>query len=131
MALGRLIFDAYHGTIDDEGETPEEAVGVVEQLFGGEFGALMAEASTLVFTPSGGLIAATLITYHRVPTGQFEGPFLAFSLTDPAWQRRGLARAGLTRAMQTLALGAGHHEIALVVTQGNPAEQLYAALGFR
>ncbi len=132
QALGRLIFDAYHGTIDDEGETPEEAVGVAAHLLGGGFGEVIRSASALVIAPDGRLIAATLVTWHRMPTGQFEGPFLAFSLTDPAWQRRGLARAGLARAMHALAADArAHREIALIVTQGNPAEHLYAALGFR
>jgi ribosomal protein S18 acetylase RimI-like enzyme len=57
-------------------------------------------------------------------------PFVAFSVTAPDVKGQGLARAGLTRAINRLA-AAGDPVLRLVVTQGNlPAERLYASLGF-
>lgn len=122
-ALAVLFIDAYRGTIDDEGETLDDARAVVRQLFDGGFGTMWWPVSEVVERPHG-LAAATLVT-------RWEGqPFVAFSITAPAWQRQGLARVGLQRAMYRLAQG-GEAVLRLVVTAGNtPAERLYAQLGF-
>jgi GNAT superfamily N-acetyltransferase len=121
--LAELMLDAYRGTIDDEGETIDDAIGVVESLFGGAFGALDHPAS-VVFAENGRFVASTLITHH-------EGcPLVAFSMTHPSAARRGLARRGLRHAIGQLAR-AGCHEIRLVGTRGNsPAEALYLSEGF-
>lgn len=123
-ALARAMLDAYRGTIDDEGETIDDARAVVRQLFEGEFGA-MAWAASEVVERDGQLVSATLLTRWQ------ERPFVAFTLTVPGHQRRGLARAGMQRAISRLA-AAGETELRLVVTQGNTrAEALYESLGFR
>lgn len=121
-ALAQLVLDAYQGTIDDEGETLEDAQATIAQLFGGEFGTLLWACSEVV-QHDGRLVAATMITLYA------GAPFVAFTMTHPAWQRRGLARAGLQRAMARLAAG-DETLLRLVVSEGNPAEQLYASLGF-
>lgn len=122
-ALAQLMLDAYRGSIDDEGETLADALAVVGQLYGGEFGTLMGSCSEVVEI-GGSLVAATLLTLFA------GGPFVAFSMTAPAWQRQGLARAGLQRAMARLADG-DEPLLRLVVTEGNPAEHLYERLGFQ
>jgi ribosomal protein S18 acetylase RimI-like enzyme len=122
-ALAGLMLGAYRGSIDDEGETLDDALAVVGQLFGGEFGTPMWACSELV-EHAGTVVAATLITLYA------GGPFVAFSMTAPAWQRQGLARAGLQRAMARLAAG-DEPLLRLVVTEGNPAERLYESLGFQ
>jgi ribosomal protein S18 acetylase RimI-like enzyme len=73
----------------------------------------------------GRLASAALVTlWHGLP-------LVAHVVTTPAWQRRGLARAGLLRAINRLAAG-DETVVRLVVTQGNaPAEALYESLGFR
>jgi ribosomal protein S18 acetylase RimI-like enzyme len=59
------------------------------------------------------------------------GAMVAFSMTAPAWQRRGLARAGLQRTMQRLR-ASGRLRVDLAVTCANlPAVALYRELGFR
>lgn len=122
-AIAELMLAAYRGTIDDEGETPEETLDVVQRLFDGEYGAMLWNVSE-VTERDGRLVAATICTV-------FEGrPFVAFMITAPEWKGRGLARAGLTRALNRLAV-AGDPILRLVVTIGNlPAERLYASLGF-
>ena len=122
-ALATLLLEAYRGTIDDEGETPEETRSVVRQLFDGAFGPMLWSVSEVV-EDGGRLVAATMITLWE------DRPFVAFTVTAPSHQRRGLARAGLQRAMNRLRAG-DETELRLVVTAGNaPAEQLYASLGF-
>ncbi len=123
-ALAQLMHAAYQGCIDDEGETLEDTRAVVAQLFGGEFGPMLWSASEVI-ERDGRLVSATLLTVW------FDGPFVAFMLTLPAWQRRGLARGGLQRTFNRLAAG-DEPWLRLVVTQGNtPAEALYERLGFR
>lgn len=121
--VAELMLAAYRGTIDDEGETPEETLEVVQQLMAGEYGVMLWNISE-VTERAGHLVAATMCTV-------WEGrPFVAFMVTAPGFKGQGLARAGLTRAINRLA-AAGDPVLRLVVTQGNtPAERLYRSLGF-
>lgn len=122
-AVARLFLAAYRGTVDDEGETEDDALAAVDALLAGEFGAFDSEASEVV-ERDGVLAAATLLTTFD------GGPFVAFSMTDPAFQRQGLARAGLQRAMTVLA-ARGETSLDLVVTAANDrAVALYERLGF-
>ncbi len=94
-ALSGLMLRAYAGTIDDGGEGPEEAAAEVHALLGGAYGPFDFSNSELI-EQEGQVVAATLLT-------RFEGlPLLAFSMTDPAWKRRGLGRAGLLRSIHRL-----------------------------
>lgn len=135
-ALARLMLDSYAGTIDDSGETLQDAVGEVAKLLAGDFGAFDAAASLVVERDAAAgptLASATLITRN---TGTMKGPigvgeaFLAFSMTAPAFKRQGLARAGLVAAMSRLR-DHGEARLHLVVTRANvPALRLYESLGF-
>ncbi len=123
-ALAHLMLDAYRDTIDDDGESLDDARATVQQLFAGDFGDLLWPVSEVV-ERAGRVVAATLLT-------RWQGhPFVAFTMTAPLHQGRGLARAGLLRAINRLAAD-GRTTVRLVVTQGNaPAERLYERLGFR
>ena len=46
--LGALMYDAYHDTIDDEGETPTEAMAEIEGTLNGKYGPLLDTCSLLV-----------------------------------------------------------------------------------
>lgn len=121
--LAELMLQSYRGTVDDEGEDLGDALAVIDSLFAAEFGELLPGPSSV--TKAGDrLLAATLVTLH----GGI--PLLAFSMTAPLAQRRGLARDGLRHAYGELCR-AGYRQIRLVVTDGNvPAQALYAEEGF-
>lgn len=122
-ALAALLIAAYTGTIDDGGETPEEALAEIDRTLGGAYGPFLAPSSFVV-EAEGALIASTLIT-------RWSGaPLVAFVMVDPRHQRRGLGAFVLRRSMAAL-WEQGERELALFVTEGNtPAERLYVRLGF-
>ncbi|MCC6969642.1 MAG: GNAT family N-acetyltransferase [Phycisphaerales bacterium] len=122
-ALAHLMLGAYRGTIDDGGETLDDARGEVVKTLTGGYGAFDFEASEVI-EREGVVVAGTIVThYERLP-------MIAFSLTRPEWRRQGLARGGLLRVMHRLAR-ARHARVQLAVTCGNtPAERLYESLGF-
>ncbi len=121
--LGRLMYRAYVGTIDYDGETPEEATAEILKAYAGAYGAFDAEHSS-VAERSGTLVSASVLTRWQ------SRPFVAFTMTDPAYGRQGLARATLARSMQLLRQD-GESELRLVVTLENePARLLYESLGF-
>lgn len=148
-ALARLMLDAYRGTVDDGGEGPDQATAEVANLLSGGYGIFDLAASEVVCrdcsaqnlerSGTGGtpvppldstsrdevIVSATLVTEYD------GGAMVAFSMTAPAWQRRGLARAGLLRTMARLR-DAGRDRVDLAVTSTNtPAVTLYLSLGFR
>lgn len=125
-ALARLMFDAYRGTIDDEGEPFESAVAEVGKTFEGGYGTMVWGASFASPSPEdpGVLDSATVVTLWR------DEPLLAFSMTRPELKRRGLAGALIRSSARSLAR-LGHDRVVLVVTVGNgAAERLYEKLGF-
>jgi GNAT superfamily N-acetyltransferase len=122
-ALAVLMHAAYLGGVDDDAQTPEAARCEVAQAVRGDYGALLRPASLVAEAP-GALAAALVVTRWN------GAPLVAFVMTAPAHQRRGLARALLLHAMKQLA-DAGERELLLIVTRGNSrAERLYEQLGF-
>lgn len=122
-ALGVLMYMAYHGSLDDEGESPADALAEVRRWWDGAYGPCRPEVSRVAWR-DGQPLAAALVT-------QFEGrPFVAFSLAHPAVQGQGLARATLRSTMLGLR-HLGESELRLVVTLSNtPARRLYVSCGF-
>jgi ribosomal protein S18 acetylase RimI-like enzyme len=127
-AFARLMLDAYRGTVDDGGETIVEARSEAAKTLEGGYGAVDWEASCVVEREAE-LVAATIVVRDasKWRTGE---AFVAFSLTTPAWQRKGLARAGLERALGVLSRR-GEERVHLVVTRANErAVALYRSMGF-
>jgi ribosomal protein S18 acetylase RimI-like enzyme len=124
--LAILLYAAYHGTIDDEGETFADALAEIDKLFAGGYGEFLANCSFV--TEEGEFLAsACLITWWP----PHDAPLVAFTMTRPAARKRGLARNLLQASMNAL-LDAGYERLTLIVTDGNaPARRLYASLGFR
>jgi ribosomal protein S18 acetylase RimI-like enzyme len=122
--LASLMYHAYFGTIDYEGEDETQALGEVRSTFSGEYGAFMWLASRVI-EREGMLISAALLTRWQ------DKPFVAFSITRPEFQRRGFARACLMSAVNQLIVD-GEHELRLAATLANVAAMgLYQSLGFR
>lgn len=122
-ALAQLLEVSYRGTIEHEGETPEQCFDEMKGTIEGKYGPIISEAS---FVSLQGSIAksASLITLWK------DFPLLAFSMTDPAYQGRGLAGLLIRKSMFALK-AAGYKVLYLVVTEGNtPAVKLYRRLGF-
>jgi GNAT superfamily N-acetyltransferase len=122
-ALGVLAYAAYHGSVDDNGQHEAWHVADLTSALEDEYGRLMTPVSRAV--PDGNeLVAATLFTWW------YDLPLLAFCLTHPDHQGRGLATRLVTRAARELA-AEGHEAMHLAVTATNPARALYERLGFR
>lgn len=122
--LAELLIAAYAGTLDDEGETPEQALAEIDRTLAGAYGPFLAPCSFVVERESE-LLAASLITHWQAT------PLLAFVMVAPDAQRQGLAEQVLRCSMAAL-WGQGESTLTLFVTDGNtPAQRLYARLGFR
>ena len=122
--LGRLMYDAYFGTVDYEGESQADACGEIERTLAGEYGPLNFAASQ-VCEVEGVMLSAALITNWQ------SAPLLAYSITHPVTQGRGLATACILAACEELRRQ-GRTELRLVVTVANePAVRLYRKLGFQ
>lgn len=122
--LGELMYRGYRGTVDYDGETPDDAAAEIRKTVQGAYGEFLADCS-FVAEQAGTLASAVLVTRWR------ESPLLAYSFTDPGAVRRGLATACIEAAMGRL-LERGERELRLVVTRANvPAARLYQKLGFR
>jgi GNAT superfamily N-acetyltransferase len=122
-ALAALLIAAYAGTIDDEGETPEQALAEIDRTLGGAYGPYLEPCSFLV-EDEGRVVATSLITRWT------EAPLVAFVMVAPEHKGRGLGERVLRRSMAALA-AQGERELVLFVTDGNePAQRLYKHLGF-
>lgn len=121
--LGQLLFAAYKGTIDDDGHGEQESIIEAGETLAGKYGAVIWEASLTAWNKNE-LVSATLTTdYEKLR------PLLAFAVTKPNWQGRGLATQLIKRTVSQLYINKFEH-VFLVVTDGNPAESIYLRLGF-
>lgn len=123
LPLGRLLLDAYRGTIDAEEDSLDAALAEIDRTRNGAYGPYL-PAESCVVERHGALASAVLLTHWQ------ERPLVAFAMTLPDYQRQGLARACMLHAMHALH-ASGFREVSLVVTVGNePALRLYQALSF-
>ena len=121
--LAPLMLAAYRGTPDDEGETLEDTVEVLEDAMRGEWGPWLPEASFVALN-AGVPVGAVLTAMYG------ELPFISFVFTSPEHAGRGVATRLIARACEALA-EQGYATVDLWV---NPASEgavrLYRHLGF-
>lgn len=123
--LGLLLYAAYRGTIDDEGDSPTDAHHEIDKVYAGEYGVFMPEVSFLIES-EGTVQAACLVTWFEIHAA----PLIVFLMTRPEAKGRGMARHLLTHSLAALR-AAGQTRATLIVTEGNePAQHLYASMGF-
>ena len=123
--LAILLYAAYRGTIDDDGETFADATAEIDKTFANAYGPFLPNASFLI-RGNEFIRSACLISWYE-PT---ESPFVVFMMTRPEFKGQGMGRFLLQTAINHL-LDAGHTTLSLIVTAGNtPAQRLYHALGF-
>ncbi len=94
-----------------------------EVLFEPSASALAVEAR------SGAVLGGIMITTMR-PNPLWTGPWVPDVFVTPAAQRRGIGERLVRYAVAAVAQ-AGHHGLALSVTDGNPARRVYERVGFR
>ena len=124
--LAILLYAAFRGTIDDEGETFADALAEIDKTFAGDYGELLFDCSFVI--ERGEFLASACVIGRSDP---HDAPLVVFSMTRPDAQRQGLARLLLRRSIDAL-VDRGHKGLTLIVTEGNePARRLYASLGFR
>jgi len=124
-AVGRLLLDAYRGTMDDEGEDLPAALAVARGYFAGENGRVMPELSVSAWRGPA-LVAICAVAW----LDQRGCPFVAYIATASNAKRQGVGRLALGESVRRAGRD-GHGEIRAFITRGNtPSEQLFAALGF-
>lgn len=122
-SLGRLMFEAYSGTVDDEGECLEDAIDEANGTLGGKYGEMI-WGSSFVIDDGQDLLSACVVTLFE------HEPLLAFSVTHPCFQRQGMAEF-LIKAASINLLSLGYTKLNLYVTLANtPALSLYKKLRF-
>jgi predicted N-acetyltransferase YhbS len=128
-ALGELMLNAYRGTLDDEGESLEQARDEVRRLFDRSFGPAEAAACT-IGERDGEPVCASLCCLWDGGGHVSAGPLIAYVVTAPAHQGHRLGAAAVWRSLRTLAQ-AGHEQIYAVISDGNhPSEATFRRLGF-
>lgn len=121
-ALGEVMYQAYRGTVDDEGESELGALEELKRTMDGKYGEFNWAASQVAEVDHAPVASSLVTTWQRFP-------LLAFTITLPQWQRRGIGGRLILRSAELLS-GQGHRELRLVVTRTNPAINLYRKLGF-
>ena len=123
MALAELMAEAYHGSVDDEGEDAPAALAELHRMESGAYGPALRDAWLVHEDGRGQLWSAVVCT-------RWQGrPFVAQAFTRPDVQRQGLS-GRLVLAAAGVLQRAGESELSLIVTRVNPAMQLYERLGF-
>ncbi len=112
-ALARLMDVAYTGTIDHEGETLEQCLAEMRGTIEGKYGQLIKEASFVSLDGDSGA-SASLITLWK------GHPLLAFSMTAPEFQGRGMAGFLIQKSLLALK-NAGYKVLYLVLRDGGKA----------
>ncbi len=108
--------------------TFDERTGYWERLLAGQtVGALVPAASAVLV--GRGPVAGALIVNEMEAAWWPGGPWVSEVFVVPRFQRRGLGSLLLAHALAACA-AAGRPRLGLTVTAGNPAERLYARLGF-
>lgn len=124
--LAYLATESYRGTIDQRLFTTsaslEQSMNEIQETFAGEHGPFLDFASFLIEDVNG-IQSASIITLFR------EKPLIAYAMTLPESQGKGLAESLIRKSIDALAQH-GYTELYLVVTEGNPAEKLYEKIGF-
>src|SRR5258708_7055127 len=124
-ALGRLMWLAFRGGVDDEYSAPGDADADAAGALAGRWGPVVWQAS-LTAELNSAVISAVVIV---LDDAHQDLPLLAFAVTDPASQRRRIGRRLIEESIQRLD-AIGGKELNLARTRGNPAFTLYQQLGF-
>ena len=126
-ALAELMLDAYRGTVDDDGETYDDALAEVHAYLNGERGGPPWLAVSRQALVNRRLVSACLVGEWS----ERQLPIIAYVLTRADWKRRGIGRQLLFSVLEVLR-EKRVSEVRAVITEGNePSEKLFRQLGFQ
>lgn len=124
--LGQLMWLAFHGSADDaDYGGPDDATADARKALDGYWGPVVWKAS-LAAELGSAVVSAVIVVRDKAHA---DVPLLAFAMTDPAYQRRGIGQLLIEESVHRLDT-VGMKELNLAVTRGNPAVALYQRLGF-
>jgi RimJ/RimL family protein N-acetyltransferase len=124
--LADLMLASYRGSIDDDGETIEDAMKEVESYYSGLLNQSWLQYSWLIFLDNE-LACACLVDFWI----ERNVPLVAFIMTAPRWKGKHLATAALLCSLQKL-VDKNHTEVRAVITEGNiPSEKIFTRIGFK
>lgn len=123
--LAELMLDSYRGTIDDDGETINDAIREVDSYLSHQDSGWF-DYSWLAFIEND-LVCASLVGFWK----DRNSPIISYVMTNPQWKGKRLATIGVSRSLQSLAEN-NYTEVHAVITEGNfPSEQVFTRIGFK
>ncbi len=126
-ALHEEAFGPEHPDRRNDQRPLSQRRALLEDLLAGKFFGPPTVGSACALTPDGSLVGV-IAMFERVDAGRrLTWIGTVFRASDPQW--RGLGATLVQRALVAVA-GAGHDQMGLAVTEGNPARSLYERLGF-
>ena len=122
--MAELLYQAFHGSLDDRGETLEDWELEITNVVTGGYGPFMKEHS-FIYQENG-------VFQGVVMTGLFRNvPLILYAAVAPDFRRQGKAGMLLNQVMRSFEATA-YQEVFLVVKESNePAKALYEQLGFK
>jgi GNAT superfamily N-acetyltransferase len=129
--LGSAMLQAYPPGHPDASHSPQESERRAQEVLSGGAGQVLEPPSAAIVEAARGSVAGAVVLTRLGPEpwGWDGGPWVAEVFVVPAYQGRGLGRALLRRAV-AWSHAVGERWMGLTVTEGNPAERLYASVGF-
>lgn len=126
QALGKLMLEAYKGTVDYDGESLEDSIGEIKGTLEGKYGTLIGPASYIIEVNDVSA-AAVIFTINE----KEKLPLLTFAMTHPNFKNQGMSKHLIRKGLNSL-LNLDYRECFLVVTDGNqPAQSMYEKMGFK
>ncbi|WP_176465762.1 GNAT family N-acetyltransferase [Virgibacillus sp. 7505] len=123
-ALAALFHKGFRNTIDAEYDSMSAYLGEIQAVIDGKYGEFLPSCSYFSQTAEG-INGVTMVTIYR------SFPLLAYVVTAPEWQGKGVATNLIQYSEQGLGQQ-GYETFYLVVTKQNyRAISLYRTLGFR
>ncbi len=122
--LGKLMYEGYKNSIDDEGKTLNGYITEMKATIKGFYGPMLKNCS-YVLEQNGVLISAAIVTVHK------KIPLLTYVVTHPSYRNKGYSTLLINETINSL-YQCNYKELYLAVTTGNnQAQHLYKKIGFK